>query len=427
MTGHISSVIGRQTATFLGLLLTVAAVTSSATAGDWPGFLGPSRNGISTETGLVDTFPASGPKEAWRVSGGVGMSGLAVADGRVVTLVESGTKQQVWALDFASGKTLWKTDVAAAYRNGMGNGARATPTIAGGRVVVFTGEGRLLALDAKTGKVSWPQDVITSLKGRVADYGMACSPLVVGDLVVVTPGAPRAAVAAYNLSDGESAWTAGSGSAGYSSPTVLTAGGRRQVVAFLGDRALGLDPTKGTALWSHPYVTDFDCNIATPLAHKGRVFLSSGENHGSVMLELKKSGTTFTPAVAWQSQGPRAVMRNEWQTSILLGGHLYGMDNVGGAGPITHLGCVDAATGKLAWKQNRFGKGNLIAADGKLWISTIRGDLVLVAASPKGFRELARAEVIGPTRQAPALAHGKLLLRDDAQIVCLDVKKPTSR
>ena len=144
----------------------------------------------------------------------MGMAGRAVADCRVVTLGESGTKQQVWALDFASGKTLWKTDVAAAYRNGMGNGARATPTIAGGRVVVFTGEGRLLALDAKTGKVSWQQDVITSLKGRVADYGMACSPLVVGDLVVVTPGAPRAAVAAYNLSDGESAWTAGSGSAG---------------------------------------------------------------------------------------------------------------------------------------------------------------------------------------------------------------------
>jgi outer membrane protein assembly factor BamB len=355
------------------------------------------------------------------------MSGLAVSDGRVVTMVESGTSQQVWALDLASGKLLWKTDVARAYRNGMGNGARATPTIAGDTVVVFTGEGRLVALETKTGEISWQRDVVSSLKGRVADYGMACSPLVVGDLVVVTPGAPRAAVAAYRLADGTQAWTAGSGPAGYSSPTVLTAGGRRQLVAFLGDQAVGLDPTRGTSLWRYPYKTDYDCNIATPLGVKGRVFLSSGENHGSVMLELKKSGGGLVPQVAWQSQGRGAVMRNEWQTSILLGGYLYGMDNVGGAGPITHLGCLDAATGKLAWKKTRFGKGNLIAADGKLWISTLRGELVLVAASPKGFRELARAEVLGPTRQAPSLAHGKLLLRDDAEIVCLDISKPAGK
>ena len=403
------------------LLWTVMA--SPVMGGDWPGFLGPQRNGISTETGLLDTFPATGPKVAWRVSGGVGMSGVAVADGRVVTMVESGAKQQVWALDLASGKSLWKTDVATAYRNGMGNGARATPTIAGDRVVVFTGEGQLVVLASKTGKIAWQRDVVTSLKGRVADYGMACSPLVVGELVIVTPGAPQAAVAAYKLADGTPAWTAGSGPAGYSSPAVLSAGGRRQLVAFLGNQAVGLDPIRGTSLWRYPYVTDYDCNIATPVAGKGRVVLSSGENHGSVMLELKKSGTGLAPSVTWQSQGPGAVMRNEWQTSILLGGYLYGMDNVGGAGPITHLGCLDAATGKLAWKQKRFGKGNLLAADGKLWISTMRGELVLVAASPKGFRELARAEVIGPTRQAPSLAHGKLLLRDDSEILCLDIRK----
>jgi len=426
MTGRILRDTPGQGSPSLCLLMLVAVAASPVTAGDWPGFLGPHRDGISSETGLLDTFPATGPKVNWRVSGGVGMSGLAVADGRVVTMVESGAKQQVWAIALASGKLLWKTDVAIAYRNGMGNGARATPTIAGETVVVFTGEGQLVALQAKTGAISWKQDVVTSLKGRVADYGMACSPLVIGDLVVVTPGAPRAAVAAYKLADGTKAWTAGNGPAGYSSPAVLTAGGRRQLVAFLGDQAVGLDPVKGTSLWRYPYVTDYDCNIATPLAVKGRVFLSSGENHGSVMLELKKAGNRLSPAVAWQSQGPGAVMRNEWQTSILLGGHLYGMDNVGGAGPVTHLGCLDAATGKLAWKQKRFGKGNLIAADGKLWISTLRGELVLVAASPKGFRELARAEVLGPTRQAPSLADGNLLLRDDAEILCLDIKKPAA-
>jgi len=410
----------------LGLML-AALVTSTATAGDWPGFLGPLRNGISSETGLLDTFPATGPKVLWRVDAGVGMSGLAVAEGRVVTMVESAGQQQVWALELATGKVLWKSTVARAYRNGMGNGARATPMIAGDTVVAFTGEGVLVVLEAKTGAVRWSRNVVTLLKGQVADYGMACSPLVVGQLVVVTPGAPGAAVAAFGLQDGTKAWSAADGPAGYSSPALMLAGGRLQVVAFLGDKAVGLDPDRGTPIWKYPYKTDYDCNIATPLLHKGRVFLSAGENHGSVMLELKKTGTGLVPSVAWQTQGRAAEMRNEWQTSILLGGFLYGMDNVGGAGPITHLGCLNATTGKLAWKKTRFGKGNLIAADGKLWISTLKGELVLVAASPGGFRELARAEVLGPTRQAPSLAHGKLLMRDDAEIVCLDIKKPAAR
>jgi len=117
------------------------------------------------------------------------------------------------------------------------------------------------------------------------------------------------------------------------------------------------------------------------------------------------------------------VLRNEWQTSILLDGHLYGMDNVGGAGPITHLTCIDATDGTRVWQQARFGKGNLIAADGKLFISTIDGELVIVAASPKSFRELARAKVIGSTRQAPALANGLLYLRDGSEILCLDIRK----
>ena len=136
-------------------------------------------------------------------------------------------------------------------------------------MVVFTGEGQLVVLASKTGKIVWQRDVVTSLKGRVADYGMACSPLVVGELVIVTPGAPQAAVAAYKLADGTPAWTAGSGPAGYSSPAVLSAGGRRQLVAFLGNQAVGLDPIRGMSLWRYPYVTDYDCNIATPVAVKG--------------------------------------------------------------------------------------------------------------------------------------------------------------
>lgn len=390
-------------------------------ADDWPQFLGPQRNGISAETSLIDRLPDGGPKEVWRVAGGVGMSAITISGGKLITLVQRGGKQWGMALNAKTGKPVWLTEVAPEYRNQMGDGPRGAPTISNGRVFVFTGEGVLAALSLKDGKVLWSHNVVKELGGRVADYGMACSPLVAGDAVVVTAGAPNAVVVAYDIESGKLAWQAGDGPAGYSSPALLKVGGRAQIVAYTGDAVLGLDPKAGTVLWRYPYVTNYECNIATPLAIKGNVFISSGENHGSVLLGLKPDGDRFAVEEVWASQGNRSVLRNEWQTSILLDGYLYGFDNVGGAGPISHLTCVNAATGERAWQKTRFGKGNLIAADGKLFISTMKGELVLIKATPNEYTELGRADVIGSTRQAPALCDGLLYLRDDREIVCLDL------
>ena len=407
-----------------GLVLAIALTARIPTAGqaaDWPQFLGRTRNGISSETGLLDKWPEGGPKVLWRAPGGVGMSGLAISGGRLLTLVQKDGQQIVLALDAVTGKPHWQTPVASEYKNQMGNGPRATPAISGDQVFVFTGEGILAALAVRDGKVQWSHNVVEDLKGKPAEYGMACSPLVVGEHVIVTAGVPGAAVVAYEKKGGKLAWKAGDDPAGYSSPALLHVGGREQIVAFTGPSAIGLAPNTGALLWRYPYVTDFDCNIATPLAVDGKVFVSSGENHGSALLSLEKSGDEFAVKEAWTSQGAASVLRNEWQTSILLDGHLYGFDNVGSAGPVTHLTCVNAAAGKRVWQQPRFGKGNLIAADGKLWISTMKGELVVVRATPRAYDELGRGEFVGSTRQAPALADGRLYLRDDAEIVCLDI------
>lgn len=399
-------------------------VSNAADKGEWPQFLGPSRNGISSETGLADSWPKDGPKEVWRVDGGVGMSGLAISRGKLLTMVQMDGKQRIIALDAKTGKPAWHTDVAPEFRNQMGNGPRATPTIAGEQVFVYTGEGNLTALSFADGKILWSREVLEELKGKPADYGMACSPLVAGNLVVVTVGAPKATVAAFQIDSGKPAWTAGSGDlAGYSSPALMNVGGKEQIVAYSGSSVLGITPDTGTVLWRYPYETDFGCNTASPLAIKGQVFVSSGENHGSVLLSLKASGDKFNVSEVWESQGPKSVLRNEWQTSILHDGHLYGLDNVGGAGPITHLTCVNAATGERVWQKARFGKGNLIAADGKLYFSMVTGELVMVKATTKGYEELGRATVIGATRQAPALAGGMIYLRDDQKIACFDVRK----
>jgi outer membrane protein assembly factor BamB len=404
-------------------IATACLCVDAASAAEWPQILGPSRNGISAESGLVDAFPTAGPNEVWRAKGGVGMSGLAINQGRLLTLVQTDGQQRVIALDSKTGKPLWSTPVAPEYKNAMGDGPRATPTLAGDKAFVFTGEGILAALNAADGRPLWSHNTVKELRGKVAEYGMACSPLVVGNVVVITAGAPKATVAAYDTDSGKLFWTAGDDVAGYSSPALLKLGGREQIVVFTGGSALGLTPDKGSVLWRYPYETNYECNIATPLAIDGRLFLSAGENHGSVLLDLQPEGETFAVKEIWSSQGSQSVMRNEWQTSILLDGYLYGMDNVGGAGPITHLNCVEAATGKRIWQKQRFNKGNLIAAEGKLWISTMAGELVLVRANPQAYEELARAVVIGSTRQAPSLSEGLLYLRDDKEIVCLDVRQ----
>ncbi len=392
-------------------------------AADWPQFLGPQRNGISAETDLVKEWTDKSLAEVWRTTGGVGMSGLAIKDGKLVTLIQTGGQQRIVAHDALTGKRLWENPIAPAYQNPMGDGPRATPAIAGDHVVVFTGEGMLVTVDLGTGKTVWKHDVFQGTSGKPAEYGTACSPLIVGQHVVVVLGAPAETLAAYDVKTGKKQWGTGVDPAGYSSPALLDVAGQPQLVALTGNSLLGLQPESGAALWRYPFATEYRCNTATPLSVAGKVFISAGENHGSVLLELKRANDAFDVREAWQSQGTKSVMRNEWQTSILLDGYLYGFDNVGSAGQVTHLTCLNASTGQRQWQVPRFGKGNMIAADGKLFMSTMKGEVVIARASPEGYQELGRKLVIETTRQAPALANGLLYVRDDQDIVCLDVGK----
>lgn len=409
-----------RTVVIVGVLL-FSLRLSGAEPAAWPQFLGPNRNGISQEVKLVDRWPAAGPQVVWKAPGGVGMSGLVVRDGRVATLVQREGQQWLIALDASTGKVVWQTALAPEYENAMGNGPRGTPAIVGERIFAFTGEGILAALDWKTGKLAWSHHTVKELRGKEAEYGMASSPLAVDDLVVVTPGSPEGTLVAYEQATGKLRWAAGQEAAGYSSPTLLELGGRRQIVSFTGSSAVGVDPATGKLLWRYPFETNYECNIATPLNIGGRLLLSAGENHGSVLLDWRAGGGENPWTPVWESQGVSSVLRSEWQTPILLDGYLYGMDNVGGAGPITHLTCVEAATGKRMWQQPRFGKGNWVAADGKLFLTTMKGELIILRANPRQYEELGRAVVLGTTRQAPALAGGRLYVRDDEQILCVNV------
>ena len=402
----------------------ICAVAPTASAEDaWPQFLGPARTGVAPATGLLDSLDGESPQVAWRVGGGVGMSGVAVANGYAVTMWNSRGQQMLVALNAQTGKTRWQVPVAPAYENSQGNGPRATPAIDGDRVFAYSGEGVLVATDLKSGQLLWTMNAVRRSGGKPSEYGMSGSPLVVDDRVIVHVGGQQSAISAFDTKTGAPIWVAGSGTAAYSSPTLIEVAEERHLVCFIGSGVVGLDPASGEELWFYPFKTPYDCNTATPIGVDGAIFISAGENHGCVLLDVKRERERYTVSERWASVDTKSVMRNEWQTSVVVDGYLYGFDNVGGAGPVTHLSCINATTGEPVWQQKRFGKGNLTLADGKLWITTMEGELVLVKVSPTGYQELGRKPLFGKTRQSLSIAGKFGFIRDDRDVICLNLAK----
>lgn len=395
----------------------VSLVVATGTgAADWPNWLGPSHNGTSPETGLITTWPSTGPKLLWKVPGGDGYSSVAVAEGRAITLVQRGGKEVVLALDAVKGKELWSTPLAPEFKNNYGNGPRSTPTIDGSLVYVQSVSGPLACLKADSGTIVWQKNILKEFGAKNITWGLSASPLIEGDLVMALPGAKGAGVAAFDKKTGALVWKTGSDKAAYASPIAVAVGGKRQIIFFNAAGLLAVTADKGTELWRVPWTTEFDCNIATPLVIGDLLFVSSGEDVGSTMFKLKGDAA---PEVVWQSKGKKGVMTNYWANAVVHEGYLYGFS--GEFDKRIDLNCVDVKTSALKWSKSDFGKGSVTLADRHLFITTKKGDLVLVRATPERYEEKARVARLGENRTVPTLAHKRLYLRDKKDIYCLDV------
>jgi outer membrane protein assembly factor BamB len=398
-------------ATLLGMSLVWAV--------DWPQFLGPNRDGSSPEKGLLTTWPAAGPKVLWKVDGGIGYSGIAVAGGKAITLVSRGGDELVLALDIASGKELWKTKSGPTFVEDQGSGPRSTPTIDGKRVYVQSASGPLLCLEADSGKIVWQVDLLKEFAAKNITWGLCASPLIVGDLVLAEPGGKGAGVAAFKKETGKPAWKLGDDGAAYASPVSVNVGGKPQVIFFTATGLLAVEPSAGKELWRVPWHTEYDCNIATPLPVGDQLFVSSGEKVGCALFKLGAA----KPSTVWESKGAGSVMITYWANAVVQDKHLYG---IAGEYNIKYpdLRCVNLSDGKQAWTQSKFGKANLTLADGHLFIATVDGDLVLAAATPKEYQEKARVKKLLNNDRfstAPTIADKKLYLRDSKSIMCLDI------
>jgi outer membrane protein assembly factor BamB len=388
---------------------------------DWPQWRGPNRDGLAPHTSLRATWPAGGPRLVWRQPLGRGFSSVAAVGDRLYTMDEQEGeadpgREGVVCLDAATGRTVWRFGYDSAFPERFGSGPRSTPAVDGGLVYAVGPTGIFHCLRADTGVKVWRHDLLEEFQAPAPRYGVAFSPLVEGDLVYVTPGGPGGnAVAAFDKRTGRLAWKALGDPMGYSSPIVVTAAGVRQLLCLTNVALVSLSPQDGTELWRYPWEVGHGFNIATPVAFGDYVLLSSAYDKGCALLEIARE--------ADGSRKPYRVyehnrLRNYFASSVRLGDYLYGFD-------VTDLVCMRVSSGEIVWREKggrTFGKGSLLAADGRLIVLGESGTLTLVEATPDGYRPVASARVShNKCWTVPALAGGRLYVRDESQLCCLDL------
>ena len=381
--------------------------------GDWPQWRGPNRDGVSAELGITRDWPRKGPPVVWRQPLGIAYSSVSVVGSRLYTMMATETEEFAVCLEVADASEIWRAKTGPRFDNDRGSGPRSTPTVHDGKVYVLSASGVLHALNAEDGASIWSRDFVAEFGSNPPGWGFSGSPLIEGDLVMIESGGPDGnALAAFHKHSGEPAWTADSGEAAYSSSVAVTFGGVRQVL-FLTPRALiSVAPTDGAVLWNYDWPDGI--NIATPLfVPDDLVFVSASYDKGSAVVRMTEADGRIGVEEVWASR----VMRNHFNSSVLLDGYLYGFDNA-------NLKCIEAATGDEMWSHPReLGKGSLIRAGDRLIALGEEGKLVLAEATPRKYNELATTQMMrGRCWTPPTLAHGRLYLRNQTELVCLDVR-----
>lgn len=403
----------------LGSALLALALGAQAAGSDWPQFLGPERNGIYRGPALLETWPAGGPRVVWRRQVGQGLSGPVVVEDRVILFHRVADREIVEALDARTGTPRWQYAYPTSYRDDFGfdEGPRAVPVVAGGIIYTFGAEGQLHAVDLATGKRVWSEDTMRRFGVPKGFFGAAGSPLVEDGRVIANLGGRKAGIVAFDAKTGKVLWTGTDDEASYSSGIGATIAGRRHAI-FLTRRGLvGLDPATGKLLFQRTWRARpaASVNVATPLVIGDLLFVSAEYGPGAGVLRF--DGSTLTEL--WASD---EVLSNHYATSVHHNGYLYGFHGRQEFNP--SFRAVELRTGKVRWSQDRFRAGSVTLAGDRLFILRETGELLLAAASPEGFRPLARAQVLPATVRAyPALADGLIYLRNDNTLVCLDLRR----
>jgi outer membrane protein assembly factor BamB len=401
----------------------VLAVAAAVPAADWPQWLGPKRDGGSAEA--VEPWKEK-PKELWRAKVGAGHSSPVVADGRVFVhaRVPGKEREELIAFDAAAGKELWREAYdRAPYFSVLNTGPQATPTVAGGRVYTFGITGVLACFDAATGKRHWLKDTFALTKVELPRFGVCCSPLVVGNRVLVAVGGKGSSVMGFDADTGEEAWRALDEPASTSSPVMLLAGGKPgrlpDVVFMTTLRVVGLNPLDGSVSWEYPLPFQPSGTAPTPVV-AGDLVVTSTMTNGSTAIRVT-AGDKVSAARVWQVKG----LSGYFSSGTAVGtDRVFLVKNTLKPIPRADLVCVDQTTGKVLWTKEGVGYfhfGVIRTGNGKLLVLDDSGNLTLLDATAGEYKELCKAAVCGGSLTAPALSGGRLYARDDGGIVCVQL------
>jgi outer membrane protein assembly factor BamB len=431
------------------IVFVVLLSTVTARADDWPQWLGPTRDGVWHESGIVEKFPAGGPPVRWRAPIGAGYSSPTVAGGKVYLfdhVLNEGTarakdpfaristpgKERVQCFDAATGALVWKHEYPCDYTMSYNAGPRGAPLVDADRVYTFGAEGDLQCLRMSDGVPLWQKRL--SIGGaQTPMWGFAASPLIEGDNLIVVGNDPVGSVIAFNKLTGASAWQAvPAKEPGYSSPIVIEAGGTRQLIVWNPQSLNSLDPKTGKVYWSEPFTAKAGMSIATPKRAGDQLFITSFYN-GSMMMKLdpQKPAASVVWKIGGKNEHITAALHGVLCTPVIQDDYIYGDCSYG------QLRCLKAATGERVWEtfaattgdagQVRWANAFIVANGDRYFLFNEQGDLIIARFSPKGYEEISRTHLIEPTNldpgravvwSQPAFANRCVYVRNDKELLC---------
>jgi outer membrane protein assembly factor BamB len=441
------------------IALTLASLlwTTASRADDWPQWLGPQRDGVWRESGIVEKFPDGGPPIRWRVPVGAGYSGPAVAGGRVLLMdrvtpdrklgdptYQRGKKagtERVLCLSERDGSILWKHEYDCVYSVDRASGPRTTPVIHQGKVYTLGAEGDLICFEFESGKVLWSHDLKKDYSVETPLWGFSAHPLIDGNKLITLVGGSGSAVAAFDKDSGKEIWHAlsvkpSTHGPGYCPPMIFEAGGRRQLIVWHPDSINSLDPETGNLYWSQPFEIKAGLTVPTPRKLGDMLFVTSFYN-GPMMLEL--SADKPEAKLLWRGSSNSELRTDKlhaiMSTPVLEGDYIYGVCSYG------QLRCLKMKTGERVWESleatgstgdtgrqsDRWKNAFIVKQGGRYFLANETGDLIIAELKPDGYHELSRAHLLEPTTPEagrpvvwshPAFANRCVYMRNDKELIC---------
>ena len=397
----------------LPLLLAIAV--SSVSAADWPQFHGPNRDNKSPDKGLMKTWPEGGPRRIWEAAGiGQGYSTVAIVGKRIYTAGEIDGDCVITALD-TNGKKVWTRRNGRAW-DGSYPGTRSTPTITDGLLYHLSGIGNLVCLKPDTGEVVWSTNILDQFDGRNITWGLAESPLVVGDMLICTPGGEEVSMVALDRKTGDVVWkcTGAGDKPGYASPILVEHQGLKQIVTAMSESIVGVRATDGKLLWRYPHKVYADENITTPFFHDGFLIVSGCVRKGTTSLKFEVSGDGCSVEKHWHNK----KLDNKQGGIVLLDGRLYGYAEFQRSEPWM---CIDFESGETIFQSApvkssyKYKNGCLTYADGMLYLFSDNGNMSLAKPTDTDLEVAGRLKIedpgTRPTWAHPVVFGGRLHIR----------------